>query len=970
VLSGAFTCLVLLVLVAALLAVWDGRQSAIRESEDRQARLGVAIAEQTARAMQAADAALAATVTQIQASGISTVDDMRRDAATEAVHRDLMERLRNLPQLDALTLQDSTGHAVNTSRFWPSAGTDLSASDVFQHFRDTNDDGPYLSRPQQGRLSGQWTILIGRRIRGRDGRFIGVAVGAIALTYFSDFFATLDPDNREIITLLRRDGTILVRHPLAPDFVGQTPPAGSSWDRVVAAGGGLYDAPGPFNGAARSTSIRPVRDFPLVIGTGTDATIALAGWERQAVFIGLGSAVAIVTLIGLFQLLRAQFRRLDDTARELREAAAVVRRTEADSAKTAQALEATLRYMDQGIMLIAADGTVLAWNARTTYLLDLPVALLSRKPKIDQIEAYQWEMGEFETASADLRTAIRVGGLTKLPRLYERTRPNGRVLEIRSTLMPDGGIVRTFSDITERKRAEERAAAARDQAEAARMAAEKANQAKTEFLANMSHEIRTPMNGVIGMNDLLLRSPLSPDQREYATGIRESARAMMEVIDDILDISKLEAGKVELQQTDFHLGETVRAAVGLLAPKAAEKRLALTCTIDPAVDRPVHGDSARLRQVLLNLIGNAVKFTEYGEVAVRVLQDPAGPGLKRIDVADTGIGMSVETRSRLFQKFAQADSSISRRFGGSGLGLAISRELAELMRGQLSVDSAEGQGSVFHLVLPLPDAVHDMITVDSDAELPAPVRLLHVLVTDDNAINQRLLTSLLQSAGHTTAVAANGREAVDAVMRETFDIILMDIQMPVMDGVQATNRIRAMRPPKRDIPIIALTADALRGAEERYRGAGMDGYLSKPLSAKALFETMNALAADGRPRHSAADGMPAVDSAVIDALRDFLRPDQLEALLTETLADLGTRISRLGACLDSADTDGAAQEAHDLVSVSGNCGARALSTIARDIERACRQGLITEAIQDFARMRGIAVDAAIALTAVRDALAI
>jgi CheY-like chemotaxis protein len=206
------------------------------------------------------------------------------------------------------------------------------------------------------------------------------------------------------------------------------------------------------------------------------------------------------------------------------------------------------------------------------------------------------------------------------------------------------------------------------------------------------------------------------------------------------------------------------------------------------------------------------------------------------------------------------------------------------------------------------------------------------------------------------------------VMREAFDIILMDIQMPVMDGVQATNRIRAMRPPKRDIPIIALTADALRGAEERYRGAGMDGYLSKPLSAKALFETMNALVTEGRPRPSAADGMPAVDSAVIDALRDFLRPDQLEALLTETLADLGTRISRLGGFLDTANTDGAAQEAHDLVSVSGNCGARALSAIARDIERACRQGLVTDAIQDFTRMRGVAVDSAMALTMVRDAL--
>jgi signal transduction histidine kinase/DNA-binding response OmpR family regulator len=968
VLSGAFICLILLVSMAALLAVWDGWETAIRESEDRQTRLGVVLAEQTARAMQAVDAVLTGIVTQVQAGSIVTAEDLRRGMATEAVHWDLAERLRNLPQLDGITLQDATGHAVNTSRFWPSSGTDLSASDVFKHFQDTSDDGPYLSKPEEGRLSGQWTVLVGRRIRGHDGEFVGVAVGAVSLTYFAEFFATVDPDNREVISLLRRDGTILIRHPQAPDLVGRTVPAGSPWFRTVAAGGGLYNASGLHGDTEREIFARPVRDFPLVIDTGTDLATALAGWRRQTVFIALGSVVVIVTLIGLFQLLRAQFRRLDNTTRELRDAAAAVRRSEADSAKTAQALETTLRYMDQGIMLIAADGTVLAWNARTTYLLDLPVALLSRKPKIDQVEAYQWEMGDFDTAPAELRTAIRVGGLMKLPQLYERTRPNGRVLEIRSTQMPDGGIVRTFNDVTDRKRAEERAAAARDQAEAARAVAEKANQAKTEFLANMSHEIRTPMNGVIGMNDLLLRSSLSAEQREYATGIRESAKALMEVIDDILDISRLEAGKVELQLSDFHLGETVRAAVGVLSPKAAEKRLSLGCWVDPASDRPVHGDAVRLRQVLLNLIGNAVKFTEQGHVDVRVYPDPDDESLARIEVADTGIGMSAETRGRLFQKFAQADSSISRRFGGSGLGLAISRELTDLMHGRLSVDSTEGQGSVFALVLPLPDAVHDMIAVDGELDLPPPVRTLRVLVTDDNPINQRLLTSLLQSAGHTTSVANNGREAVEAVTQEAFDIILMDIQMPVMDGVQATNRIRAMHQPKRDIPIIALTADALRGAEDRYRGAGMDGYLSKPLSVRLLFETMNTLMSEGRQRRSAADGLPAVDDAVIDALRDFLAPDQLEALLTETLVDLDLRIDRLGRCLDTVNLEGAAQEAHDLVSVSGNCGALALSATARDIERASRQGLITDAIQDFVLMRGIATDAAVSLTAVRDGL--
>jgi signal transduction histidine kinase/DNA-binding NarL/FixJ family response regulator len=968
VLNGAVTGLILLVVLAALLALWDGRRTAIREYEDRQTRLGVLLGEDTARALRSVDFVLEATVADIRAAQLATPDDFRREMATHAVHEELEDKLLNLPQLDALMLQDATGHALNTSRYWPASGSDLSGSEIFRHLRDTSEDGPYLSGPEVGRLSGQWTVLFGRRVTGHDGQFLGLVVASVSLKYFSDFFAAIDPGGDALISLLRRDGTVLVRHPPMPGIVGRSLPVDSPWYRVMEAGGGIYTAPGFVTGEIRSTAVRPLRDFPLVIDTATDAAVALSGWRRQALFVGLGSTVVILTLLGLFQLLRTQFRRLDDSARELRTTAAALQGSEAELAKNSRVLETTLRYMDQGIMMIAADGTVAAWNARTTHLLDLPAAMLHRKPHIDEIERFQWEIGEFDTATAELRTAIRAGGLTKVPFLYERTRPNGRVLEVRSTPMPDGGIVRTYSDVTDRQRAEQRAAAARDQAEAARAAAEKANLAKTEFLANVSHEIRTPMNGVIGMNDLLLRSDLSPAQLEYASGIRESATALMEIIDDILDISKLEAGKVELELSDFHLGDTIRAASGLFRPKADEKRLSLVCTIDPDSDRRVHGDSARLRQVLLNLLGNAIKFTERGRVEVRVCRHPDDKSMTRIEVADTGIGMTAQIQSRLFQKFVQADNSISRRFGGTGLGLAISRELTGLMHGELSVESADGEGSTFRLLLPLADALHDAVAEASETEPQAPSRRLHVLVADDNPINQRLLTALLESAGHTVTIAENGRKTVEAVTRQDFDIVLMDVQMPVMDGIQATIRIRAMPPPKRDVPIVALTADALHGAEARYRGVGMDGYLSKPLSTKSLFATIAALAGGGAQRRSAADGQPAVDQAVIDSLRDFLKPEQLASLLSDSLTDIDVRINRLGICLDTADTDGAAREAHDLVSMSGNCGARALSAIARDIERACRQGHAAEAVQDFARMRGIAMDAAIELAALRDTL--
>ena len=440
------------------------------------------------------------------------------------------------------------------------------------------------------------------------------------------------------------------------------------------------------------------------------------------------------------------------------------------------------------------------------------------------------------------------------------------------------------------------------------------------------------------------------------------------MIDDILDISKLEAGKVELEHTDFHLGDTIRAAAGLLRPFAVEKGLRLVCAIDPAAERLAHGDPFRLRQVLVNLIGNAVKFTEHGQVEVRAEPDPADPLLIRIEVEDTGIGMAPGTLDRLFQKFAQADSSISRRFGGTGLGLAISRELTELMNGRLTGESTEGKGSLFRIVLPLADAVGEPVAGEPESE-PEPVtRALHILVADDNATNQRLLTALLRGAGHSVTVAANGRKAVEAVMREQFDIVLMDVQMPVMDGIQAVRRIRALPPPKCDIPIIAVTADALHGAAERYRAAGMDGYLSKPLSSPALFRAINEFTAEGRPKRSPADGMPMMDESAIETLQAFLPPNQVEALLTESLTDIEGRIHRLGVRLDAADAAGAAREAHDLVSVAGNCGARALSTLARDIERACKQGVMTDAILGFARLQDVATGSIGALTNLRDAL--
>jgi signal transduction histidine kinase/HPt (histidine-containing phosphotransfer) domain-containing protein/ActR/RegA family two-component response regulator len=858
-----------------------------------------------------------------------------------------------------VSITDKDGRLRLTSLGPLTSPIDVSDREHFRVQAASSGDELFISKPITLRFLHKSAIQFTRRMVGPDGAFAGVVTVSFDPFYLTRFFESLNLGGEATVDLIGADGIIRARAPADRQTIGVSLANTSLMRSFAQKANGRVSAVSSVDGIRRVYSYRAIEGYPLLVVVGISESHALADWAYdQRTHLAMASVVSVALLIVIGSIVLYQTR--------LRRSRLALRESEARHAEKSGLLDVTLQNMDQGIIKMDANQVVQVVNRRMGELFDLPERVATGRHTQPEMLNRLWERGDLGRDDPDFATWFdrftAAGGYGGEGIPYEIIRPNGRFIEVRGRALPDGGAVQTFTDITERKWAEETLRVARDEAD-------RSSRAKAEFLSMMSHEIRSPMSGLLGIVELLRETPLAPEQLRMIELVHGSAASLLRIVNDILDFSKMEAGRLAVSLEPIELRQVVAAAVEPTSLSAASKGLHFTSEVAADLPAWLTLDPLRLRQILVNLLGNAIKFTASGTVSLAVTREaePAGEATLCFAISDTGIGMSPAQISRLFEPFSQADSSTTKVFGGTGLGLTISRRLARLLDGDVTVESQPGKGSVFRLRLRLVCAVQGGPGVEDETEtgpvFPGPMR---ILVAEDQETNRWLIERQLERLGCSVTAVEDGRAALAALAGMTYDLLLTDCHMPEIDGPELTRLVRtaevALGAPR--MVILGLTADVSAEMRARCLVAGMNDVIGKPVDLRRLRAALAGLTYPGLGGQGDAETVDAdpgaaggpdaggPDAGGHDAAAVFDPATCRELFASEAevarewLSDYLDAAAELVASVErtvaSADRDALAANAHKLAGASLSVGAMFLGQLARYLEAAAPKATAAE----------------------------
>jgi len=825
-------------------------------------------------------------------------------------------------------------------------------------FRDAIDhpadpDRLFIGPATINQIMRQWHLDVARTLHRPDGSFAGLIDADYRIAAITDVFSQTDLGPGSLVIVLGlTDGKLRAAvgpASIDPDVsIVDTP----MYAAIREEDSGVWVGPSATDSVVRVHAFRRLPDRDLVVVVGIEEREAMRpanDWRQEAQIFA--SCITVLLLAMAWQLIRGvrQARRRERRLAEDRAILAAanaqleVARARAD-AKTEQ-LEATLAGMTDGVAMVDAHMCLVEWNARFPEIAGVPADRLRVGQPMEEILRAQALAGQFGLVDVEAEVVRRMARL-RAGRFGTtiRARPDGRTMELRRNRLPDGGFVTLYSDITDRQRAE-------DALREARGIAEAANAAKSRFVAVVSHEIRTPLNALLNTLRLLADSSLAPAQKALVDMASQSGDALFGLINDVLEMSRMEAGQLSLRPSRFALRPLLESSLEMFRAQAAERRITFELAIAEGTPAELRTDPGRLRQVLLNLLSNAVKFAVPG--TVRLIAEAAPDGL-RLTVRDPGPVIPAEDKARLFRPFSRLERPEGDDPIGTGLGLAICQHLVSLMGGEIGCDTwtaGDGrQGNAFWLVLPTPrlDAMPVAPAVEVGVNGLALSRRLprtRILLVEDVPVNQLVTATLLRREGHMVDIAGGGEAAVMAVSRTPYDLIFMDNFMPGMSGPEATQRIRALRGPARTVPVIALTGSVSAEDHAALRAVGMNGVLAKPVAFPELLaviaRTVWHRVPDGTPLVPAvgsADEAPLLSQERVTELRACLPPDMLSGLIEECLSDLDSRLPALRRALTSGARAAAAAQAHAMVGMAAGYGMAALEARLRSVVDAVRDG--------------------------------